>query len=158
MRRTDREITEFHKIIDIIDRSDVLRLGLTDKNAPYIVPVNFGYTVENETITFYFHSADEGRKGTLIAENPYVCFEMDRLIRIVEGNVPCNWSSDYESVIGYGTITRLTALDEQKAAMDTIMRKNGYKGALTYPDAIFSRMAMYKLTVEAISGKANTHT
>lgn len=157
MRRTDREITEFHKIIDIIDRSDVLRLGLTDMDAPYIVPVNFGYTVENETITFYFHSAAEGRKCTLMENNPHVCFEMDRLIHIVEGNIPCNWTANFESIIGYGTITRLTILDEQKAAMDTVMRKNGYKGDATYPDAIFSRMAMYKLTVEKISGKANTH-
>ena len=41
MRRKDREVTDFDSIVRIIDKCDVLRLGLADGDYPYIVPVNF---------------------------------------------------------------------------------------------------------------------
>ena len=62
MRRKDREISDYSEIIRIIESCSVCRLGLMDENEAYIVPMNFGYIVENKDLTLYFHSAKEGRK------------------------------------------------------------------------------------------------
>ena len=43
MRRKDREITDFNKMLDIMEACDCCRIGLADKSEAYIVPLNFGY-------------------------------------------------------------------------------------------------------------------
>ncbi len=59
MRRDDREITDLLEIESILYHAIVCRIGLTDGNEPYVVPVSFGY----EEGTIYFHSAPEGKKS-----------------------------------------------------------------------------------------------
>ncbi len=43
MRRKDREVTDFDKMMEILSACDCCRLGLVDENGAYIVPLNFGY-------------------------------------------------------------------------------------------------------------------
>ena len=45
MRRKDREVTDFETIVQIIDECQIIRIGLADGEFPYIVPLNFAYTV-----------------------------------------------------------------------------------------------------------------
>ena len=73
MRRKDKEISDRSAIEDIIKRSTVCRLAMSDNNSPYVIPINFGY--ENSTV--YFHSAREGRKIDILKKNPNVCIEFD---------------------------------------------------------------------------------
>ena len=40
MRRKDREVTDFSKMIDILKSCDCCRLGLVDGNEAYIVSMN----------------------------------------------------------------------------------------------------------------------
>ena len=82
MRRKDREITDFDRIIEIIDRCEILRIGLADGEFPYIVPLNFGYTVSGKQFDFYVHGALAGRKYELMNRNKKCSFEMDIPIRI----------------------------------------------------------------------------
>ncbi len=82
MRRTDREVTDFDKIMEIVDECDILRLGLSDGNYPYIVPVNFAYKLANDKLFFYIHGAKAGRKYELLQQNPVCSFEMDIPIRM----------------------------------------------------------------------------
>ena len=78
MRRKDREITDFNIMIKIIDECDIIRIGLADGEFPYIVPLNFAYTVdENQQIRFYIHGAMAGRKYELMQKNLKCSFEMD---------------------------------------------------------------------------------
>ena len=62
MRRKDREIQNTEDKIKIIEKCKYLRLGLSENNMPYIVPLNYGYSYENEKLTLYFHCAKEGKK------------------------------------------------------------------------------------------------
>ncbi|UTY39936.1 pyridoxamine 5'-phosphate oxidase family protein [Allocoprobacillus halotolerans] len=55
MRRKDREITDFHEIMNIINKCDTCRVALFDEEYPYIVPLNFGVDVQDEQVCFYFH-------------------------------------------------------------------------------------------------------
>ena len=54
MRRSDREITDFEKMIDIVRDCDVCRLAINTDGAPYIIPLNFGMSVENGVLALYF--------------------------------------------------------------------------------------------------------
>ena len=52
--RRDREIEDVQDMIDIIDRCEVLRLGMYDDGEIYILPMNYGYTYENGELVFIF--------------------------------------------------------------------------------------------------------
>ena len=77
MRRKDREVTDFNTIVGIIDECEIIRIGLSDGDFPYIVPVNFAYTVEGSEICFYIHGAMAGKKYDMLTKKPYCSFEMD---------------------------------------------------------------------------------
>lgn len=77
MRRQDREITKFEDMIAVIEKCDVCRIALNDGDYPYILPLNFGMKVENQTVELYFHGAIDGKKYELIRKNNKCSFEMD---------------------------------------------------------------------------------
>ena len=60
MRRQDREIKDPEKILSIIAACPYCHLGFSDQGKPYVVPVNFGYAVEDGRTVFYFHGARDG--------------------------------------------------------------------------------------------------
>lgn len=75
MRRKDREITDFSEILKIVDACEILRLGLADGHFPYIVPVNFAYTVNDKQFYFYIHGAMAGRKYELLRQTSFAALK-----------------------------------------------------------------------------------
>ena len=100
MRRKDREITHIHTILDLVSECKVCRLAMTDGGVPYIVPLNYGYEYADGALTFYFHSAKEGRKLEILKKNPTVCLELDGRGELVEDANPCAYGYTFASVIG----------------------------------------------------------
>lgn len=47
MTRRELEVTDPQEIIRILDTCKVLHLGLVDEGKPYIVPMNYGYVMED---------------------------------------------------------------------------------------------------------------
>ena len=77
MRRKDREVTDPERIEQIIADSHCCRIGFNDDGEVYIVPLSFGYARgADDSYTFYFHGASQGRKIDLIHKNPRVGFEL----------------------------------------------------------------------------------
>ena len=75
MRRKDREVTDFKKIVSILNDCDCCRLGLVDERGlAYIVPMNFGTETDGERLTLYFHCANEGKKLDIMRANSAVSF------------------------------------------------------------------------------------
>lgn len=58
MRRKEKEITKKSEIEAVINKALVCRLGLSDNNIAYIVPLCFGYKGD----TIYVHGALKGQK------------------------------------------------------------------------------------------------
>lgn len=54
MRRKDREITSYDKMLEIMQSCDCCRIGLKDKDSVYILPLNFGYEEKIRKINFIF--------------------------------------------------------------------------------------------------------
>jgi nitroimidazol reductase NimA-like FMN-containing flavoprotein (pyridoxamine 5'-phosphate oxidase superfamily) len=150
MRRSDREITDFNKIIDVLRRADSIRLGLHNEPYPYVVPLSFGYEVADGKIILYFHGAKEGLKHDLIACNPHVCVEADIFHRYAE--VPPNsLTTEYESFIGFG-LAELVTGDEAVKGMDLMLTHCGYAG-FEYDRAALNFTAIYKITLDSFTGK-----
>ena len=53
IRRKDRAITDYHRMLEIMNQCDICRLGLQDDESVYIVPLNFGFKADNEELTLY---------------------------------------------------------------------------------------------------------
>src|SRR5512140_127452 len=119
MRRTDREITDHATLEGILAEAKVCRLGMSDHNRPYIIPMNFAYH-EN---CLYFHCAREGKKLDILRDNPEVCFEVDVRTQVVPSEKACNWALRYFSVVGFGTATIVDDCAQKCQALQHIMRK-----------------------------------
>ena len=60
MTRREREVTDIGEIIKILDNAKVLHLGMVDGDEPYVVPMNYGYTLEDGKLTIWLHGAKRG--------------------------------------------------------------------------------------------------
>ncbi|MCI9530214.1 MAG: 5-nitroimidazole antibiotic resistance protein [Lachnospiraceae bacterium] len=149
MRKSKREITDFHEILDIIQNMDTIRIGIHDGKYPYVVPVSFGYDSAGGRLAFYFHGAKEGKKAGLLAKNPHVCVEGDICYRFkdTESSVTCL----YESIIAYGKCS-LAEGDEALHGLGRILSHCGYGGHTVNKNAL-PVTAVYKVAVESITGK-----
>jgi len=148
MRRKDREITDRIYMESILSRVSVCRLALADGNEPYVVPVCFGY----EDGTIFFHSATEGKKMDIIRKNPRCCIEVDITPGPIQGENPCKWEMEYESVICTGTARTLETFSEKCAAMKCIFRH--YAGTEhPFSEKELERVALVKIPVESMTGK-----
>lgn len=153
MRRKDKEITDRKQINDILDNCDCCRIGFYDAGRIYILPLNFGYSYEEETYTFYFHGAKEGRKIDLIKDSPMVGFELDTNCHVLENELACAFSLGYQSVIGTGQIRFVDEMQEKKKALTLIMQHNSEKRDWEFTDSMANSVSIFKLQVEEISCK-----
>ena len=151
MRRTDREITDLNKIIEIIKNNQCCRLGFIDQESVYIVPLNYGYLYNNKHI-FYFHGAKVGKKIDLIKQNNHIGFEIDNNHQLVEGKTPCQYSMKYQSIIGKGHIELIEDDEEKKLGLQLIMKNVAHQD-VTFNNQMISSVAVMKLIVDTLSCK-----
>ena len=154
MRRHDREITDKAEIECFISGEKILRVGFCDNGEVYIVPVNYGYTVDSGRYTFYFHGAKAGRKYELAKACPSVGFEIDGSYELIRAENACGHSAKYQSVIGNGTLSVITDADEKRAAFSSIMKQATDRAEWEYDDAVLERTALFKIEVKTMSCKA----
>ena len=89
LTKRESRVTDPEQIRHILDTAKVLHLGLAVNNEPYVVPMNYGYCLENGKLTLYLHSAVKGKKLDMIRANPNVFFSIDCDRMPFEGRVPC---------------------------------------------------------------------
>ncbi len=155
MRRSDREVADFDKIIRIIDACEIIRLGLADGDFPYIVPVNFAYTVNGPQVCFYIHGAMAGRKYELLTQNPLCSFEMDIPLEIDCNAEKKNVTMRYKSVMGKASVRFLEGEEKQRAIDAVIMARHEKTRNFEYNKAAVQRTAVAKLTVIEMTAKEN---
>lgn len=155
MRRKDREVTDFNEIIKIIDECDIIRIGLSDGDFPYIVPLNFAYTVNGGQICFYVHGAMAGRKYTLMNKNLKCSFEMDIPIKMECIYEKKDVTMRYKCVMGTADITFLDGEEKQAAIDDIIMARYEQTRSFEYNKAAVARTAVARLAVKEITAKVN---
>jgi len=152
MRRKDREVTDIAEIDAIIAKADVCRVALCNENVPYIVVMNFGYIAGNPSV-LYFHCANKGRKLDMLANNNYVCFEMDTDHKLIGGAVACDFGMDYSSVVGYGNLYVVDNDEERNMGLNVIMQHYTGKNDYDFDAKIMKATKILRLEISEISGK-----
>ncbi len=130
MRQKRREVTDRAIICAMLDGMEVLYLGMNDGGAPYVVPLNFGYTFDGDLV-FYFHCAKEGHKLDCLARDPRVCATAASYVSYAGGSVRGHLH-DYRSVIARGVAQQIDPARERDAfyrAMACILLHNRRDGA-----------------------------
>lgn len=153
MRRADRQVTDTGELNAIIEKCDVCRLGLCDGNIPYVVPMNFGYVFDKGGLTLYFHCAGEGKKLDILRRNPNVCFEMDCGHELVEGKIGCDWSMNYESVIGQGKVEFVEEMQEKANAVSRMMEHYAGRSDFVFDPGMLRHVTVFKLAADTFTGK-----
>ena len=156
MRRKDREVTDPIKIENIVRRCTCCRIGFHDDGDVYIVPLNFGYEIKDNTYVFYFHGANVGRKMDLIRKSPNVGFEMDTDFAVYttgEADAACSYTARFQSIIGNGIVSMVTEIEEKKLGLSLIMEHNTGKREWKYDEKMVNAVAVFKLEVTRMSCK-----
>jgi len=154
MRRKDREVKDFARILEIIENCNTIRLAFNDGDVPYIVPLSFGYEADGEQLYFYIHGALKGKKADLIEQNGKCFFEMDRELGLeLMPEVP-DVTMRYESLMGKADIEILPP-EERRAALDIMMQKNEATRDFEWNYAAAPRTLVARLTVTEFTGKVN---
>ena len=154
MRRTDREVKDINEIIQILDTAKILRLGLFDGDFPYVVPLHYGYELQDGILTFYMHGAKEGHKIDLINANPAACAELDCDVELIPaGDVACGYGSTFSSVIARGKAEIVADADEKVHGLKVLMRhQTGREFAMN--EKMAAAVAVIKFTADEFTAKA----
>ena len=152
MTRRERQVTDINEILKILDNSKVLHLGLVDGDEPYVVPMNYGYTYENEKLTIWLHCARQGRKLDVMRVNPKVFFEMEYGITPFEGEVACKYGITYSSLMGRGVATIVEDVETKKTALTALMKAQTGK-FFSFEDKMAEVVGVVKIDVIEFTAK-----
>lgn len=152
MTKREREVTDLEQIRGFLDRGKVLHLGLCDGDQPYVVPLNYGYTMEQGTLTFYMHGAVRGYKYEVMEKNPKASFSIECDVQPFPGKVACQYGTSYSSVLGKGTVEILTDVEEKERALSLFMKTQTGKD-FEFSEKLVSIVNVMKLTVSEYSAK-----
>lgn len=154
MRRKDREVTDIQQILHIIGKCNILRLGLFDGEYPYIVPLHYGFEYAENRLVFYMHSAKEGHKLELIADNPRVCVELDGEAELISGGeVPCMYGSSFASVMGRGTAEIVSDENEKIKGLSLLMKHQTNRD-FTISGEMAATVAVIRVTLNEFTAKS----
>ena len=152
MTKRELQITDLEQIREILDTAKVLRLGLAVDNEPYIVPMNYGYTLEGEKLTFYLHSALRGKKLDMLRANPKVFLELDCDLKPFNGVKPCQYGLSYSSVMARGTARIVEDVEEKMEAMSVLMKTQTGKDFF-FDEKLVSIVAVIRIDVTEYTAK-----
>lgn len=153
MRRKDREISDINEKLDIIKKCKVCRIAMYDGKETYIVPMNFGFSYENEQLVFYFHSAKEGRKVDILKSGyNQISFEMDCSHSLIEAVSACGYGYEYESIMGNGKTVIIDEPDEKIYALNKIMEHQTGK-TFIIDGSMSVHVLVFKIIVNSFTGK-----
>ena len=150
--KREREVTDINEIKEILDKSMIVHIGMVDGDEPYVVPMNYGYTLENGELCIYLHGATVGRKIDIIKKNPKVFFEMECDVTPFEGKVACQYGTTYSSVMGRGTAVVLSESADKIDGLAKFMKTQTGKD-FTFDEKMVSIVNVIKITSTDFTAK-----
>ena len=151
--KREREVTDQAAILEILDKSKVVNVAMIDGDEPYLVPMNYGYTMEEGKLTLYVHGATEGRKIDVLRANPKVFVELDCDRMPFDGKVPCQYGMIYSSLMGKGKAVILEDPQEKMDALTILMKTQTGKD-FEFNERLVSIVSVIRIDVEKYTAKA----
>ena len=130
----------------------MLHLGLAVDNEPYVIPMNYGFRLEDGRLTLYLHSALQGKKLDMLRANPNVFFELDCNLQPFEGRKPCQYGLAYSSIMGRGRASIVEDVEEKKQAMTILMRTQTGR-EFSFDDKLVSIVAVIRVDIADYTAK-----
>lgn len=153
MRLAKREVKEPEELRQILEHCDVVRIGCQDAEGMFVVPLNYGYEYENGNLKLYIHSSKAGRKADAFGTQAEVAIEIDREMRVIKGDYTCDYSMEYESIMGNGTIVCLDSPAEKERALIILMQHLDPKAKIVFRDQMLDAVNVYCIQVKHFTGK-----
>jgi len=150
--RREREITDPAKILEILDKGMIVHVAMVDGDEPYVVPMNYGYTMEDGKLTLYLHGARWGRKLDVMRANPKVFFSIECDVHPFEGDIACRYGTAYASIMGRGMAEITEDVEEKKKGLSVIMKTQTGKD-FTFDDKMVSIVSVIKIDVSGYTAK-----
>ena len=150
--RRECEITDINEIKDILDRAKVVHVGMIDGDKPYVVPMNYGYTMVDGRLTLYMHGATVGRKYDILRVNPNVFVEIDTDIVPFEGRFACEYGVCYSSVMGEGIAEVVDDVEGKMEALTILMKTQTGKD-FEFTDKMVGGVTVIKINVSDYTAK-----
>lgn len=157
MRLAKREVTETEALRQILEDCDVVRLGLTDEDGMFIVPVNFGYELSEENgarkLRLYIHSAKEGRKAEAFVRHPVAALEMDCGHEVITGSIPAVIPTLTEALWEPGESVRLPRRRKKIHGLTLLMKHTDPEASVNFLPEMLERVGVYCIDVLEFTGK-----
>jgi len=150
--RREREVTDLNEIVGILDKAKIAHIGMIDEGMPYVVPMNYGYIMENEKLIFNVHGAKVGRKIDAIKNNPNVFVEIDTDILPFEGEMACQYGISYSSVMGEGFAEIVEDVEEKKRGLSILMKTQTGKD-FKFTEKMVNIVSVIKITIPEFTAK-----
>lgn len=152
MRRREREVTDETMIRDVLDRAKYLHLGMSDDGQPYVVPMNYGYRLQDGVLTIYLHGAVEGYKYEVLKKNPRISFTLECDTQPFEGRLACQYGMTYFCIMGKGTAVLVDDIKEKEEALSLLM-KTQTGGAFEFDEKMVSIVNVIRLDITEFTAK-----
>lgn len=152
MTKRELQVTDLNEIKAILDTAKVLHLGLAVDNEPYIVPMNYGYILEGEKLTFYLHGAQRGKKLDMLRANPRVFVELDCNLKSFDGEKPCQYGLSYSSLMARGEARIVEDVQEKMAALTALMKTQTGKD-FSFNEILVGMVAVIRVDVTEYTAK-----
>lgn len=151
--RREREVTDMNAILEILDKSQVVHIAMIDGDEPYMVTMNYGYTMEDGKLTLYVHGATAGRKLDVMKANPKVFVEMECDMMPIDGKLACQYGMAYSSLMGSGKAVILDSPEEKMAALTILMKTQTGKD-FEFNEKLVSIVSVIRIDIDDYTAKA----
>ena len=154
MRRNDRQVTDIEKIMEVLDSCTVCHVAMSQDDFPYVIPLSYGYEIEDDRMVLYFHSAMTGKKLNILRQNHNIAFEISHEKEIIYDNDnPCASGCLYESIIGFGSMEFVEEPHEKKHGLSLIMKRQTGQN-VTFTDEQIKKVEVLKVAATDYTCKA----
>lgn len=139
------------EIASLFTEAQVGRIATIDSNGfPYIAPVHFVYF--NSKI--YIHGLIRGQKIDNIKNNPKVCFEVDKMERMLLDDLPCDVNTEYTSIVAFGMATMIEKHGDKIAVLEKFVEKYvPHLAGKTFPENVVKGTGVIEVAITECTGK-----
>ena len=151
LRRQDKVVTEPEELVKPLIKAEYIIIALCYQDHPYLATLSHGYDAENNYL--YFHCASEGKKVTIMKENPHVWGQA--LIDYGYQHGSCDHL--YHTVQFSGIVSFIDDLEEKRHALKLMINKldENPKEIIKkqlLPSSV-SKITIGKIMIKELSGK-----
>ncbi len=147
MTRREMEITDQNRILEILNKSKIVHIGLVDGDEPYVIPMNYGYEMDEAgNLILYLHGAPKGRKIDVMRANPKVSFAMECDVTPFGGELACQHGTAYSSIMGRGVAEIIEDIEMKKEKMTQLMKTQVGK-EYAFDDRLISIVSVIQIRV-----------